>query len=77
MARKTNGTTICELRKALGIQQLVLAGRVGIATPYLSQIENGQRQPSPEVARKIATELGVPLDAITYPVAEPEPAATS
>jgi transcriptional regulator with XRE-family HTH domain len=70
MNRKANGATISAIRKALGIQQVALAGRVGITKPYMSQIESGSRQPAPDVLRRIADELGVTLDAISYPVPE-------
>ena len=70
MTRKVNGATVASLRKALGISQVSLAARARITPPFLSQIEHGQRQPSPEVLRRLATELGVPLDAISHTVAE-------
>lgn len=65
--RRVNGATIAALREALGISQAALAGRALISAPYLCQIENGLHQPGIEAARRIAGELGVPLDAITYP----------
>ncbi len=68
MARKTNGATIREIRKAIGITQRDLAARVGISAPALSQIESGAVQARDDTVSRIAGELGVPLDAITYPV---------
>jgi XRE family transcriptional regulator, fatty acid utilization regulator len=68
MNRKANGTAISTVRKALGISQRALAARAGIAAAYLSQIEHSERQPDPGVIRRLADELGVPFDAITYPV---------
>jgi transcriptional regulator with XRE-family HTH domain len=73
MNRKANGASIASLRQLVGISQRTLATRAGIAAPFLSQIEHGVRQPSPVVLRRLATELGVPLDAITSVVPEPEP----
>lgn len=67
MERRTSGSAVRALREALGITQDVLAARCEISKPYLSQIENSLRQPSPQVARTLAVELAVPLDAITYP----------
>jgi transcriptional regulator with XRE-family HTH domain len=67
--RKVNGAAIASLRKALGISQRTLAARAAIAPAYLSQIEHSERHPGPEVIRRLADELGVPLNAITYPVA--------
>lgn len=70
MPRRTNGATIREVRKALGISQRSLAARIGISAPAMCQIESGAVQPHPPTVQRIAAELGVPLDAITYPVAE-------
>ncbi len=66
--RKTNGATIRVLREALGIKQNDLAARAGIKPGSLSEIETGKVQPRIETARRIADELGVALDSITYPV---------
>jgi transcriptional regulator with XRE-family HTH domain len=81
MERRTNGATVRALREALGISQSVLAARCKISKPFVSMIENSVSQPSAQVARALATELAVPLDAITYPWQgaeefgdEPEPA---
>ena len=77
MNRKANGATIRAIRKALGIPQVSLAARVGITKAYLCQIERGSReQPSPDVLHRIADELGVPLDAISYPVPVPAEAVS-
>jgi len=76
MNRKANGASIATIRKALGIPQMALAGRVGVTKSYMSQIESGARQPAPDVLRRIADELGVKLDAISYPVPDPEVAAS-
>jgi transcriptional regulator with XRE-family HTH domain len=77
MNRKANGASISTIRKALGIPQMSLAGRAGITKAYMSQIESGIRQPAPDVLRRIADQLGVTLDAISYPVPEPEPEAAA
>jgi transcriptional regulator with XRE-family HTH domain len=78
MNRKANGATIRALRKALGISQVSLAARVGITKVYLCQIELGtkDKRPSPEVLRGIADALGVTIESISYPVPEPEVAAS-
>ena len=67
MNRKANGAAIRSIRMALGIPQNHLAVRVGITAPSMSQIEKG-KQPGPDTIKRIADELGVPLDAISYPV---------
>ena len=64
------GPAVRAIREALGIKGSVFCIRVGISHSYLVRIEKDGKQPSPEVARAIATELGVTLDAITYPVRE-------
>jgi DNA-binding XRE family transcriptional regulator len=71
-SRQANGVAIREIRKALGISQAGLAVAVGVNTSTMSRIEAG-RQPRPELLRKIADYLGVPLAAISSPVYEPEP----
>ncbi len=72
MSRKVNGLAIASIRKAIGMPQRVLADRAGITAPFLSQIEHGERQPSVQVLRRLADELGVAVAAITYPVPEPD-----
>jgi len=74
MNRRINGASVSTIRKALGMRQGALAASAGISGAYLSQIEHGIRQPEPEVARRLADELGVSLESITYPSPEPQPA---
>lgn len=68
-SRNTHGPAIKALRKALGIRQDALAKQAGIGKSYLSRIENVHEVPelNPTTVR-IARGLGVPIDAITYPV---------
>jgi transcriptional regulator with XRE-family HTH domain len=73
MARRANGAAIASLREALGISQRSLAARIGIRPSALCKIERSANGAGTETIKRIATELGVPLDAITYPVPEPEP----
>ena len=44
------------------LTQAKLAKKIGISIPYLSQIENEERQPSTTVLKKIAESLHVSLD---------------
>lgn len=74
MPRKTNGATIRVVREALGITQASLAARAQVSKSYLCEIELGAQQPNMDKVQRIADELGVPLDAITYPVPETIPA---
>lgn len=64
--RTAHGAAIRAIREAIGIPVGVFATRCVISQGYMSNIELGAKQPTPEVLRKIATELGVPLDAISY-----------
>ncbi len=73
MNRKANGASIGTIRKAIGIPQVALAGRLGISKAYMSQIEYGVRQPATDLLSRIADELGVSIESISYPVPEPEP----
>ena len=77
MPRKTNGATVRVVRKALGISLTSLAARAQLSKSYLSDVETGAYQPSPDVVQRLAAELGVPVDAITYPVPEPAESVAS
>lgn len=66
MAQTTfNGAALRALREAYGWMGSKFAVAVGITHGYLVNIEKGVRQPSPELARRIADTLGVPLAALT------------
>jgi transcriptional regulator with XRE-family HTH domain len=56
------------IRERSGLSASALASRAGISQPHLSNIERGRRQASPEVARRLACGLRVPLVAL---LAEP------
>jgi transcriptional regulator with XRE-family HTH domain len=66
--RKLNGATVRAMRELLGVKHGHFARDTEVSTGYLSNIEAGRKQPDPAVARRFAARLGVPLDAITYPV---------
>lgn len=59
------GATIKALREAYGWKLGKFAVAVGTTHPHLSNIEAGRKRCTPEMARRIATTLGVPLAAIT------------
>ncbi|MBD2760046.1 helix-turn-helix transcriptional regulator [Yimella sp. cx-573] len=69
--RKIHGPAVRAIREALGKKHGEFAVRCLISPGYLTNIEAGRKQPSPEVAVAIAKELGVPLDAIAYSVEMP------
>ncbi len=59
------GATIRALREAYGWKLGKFAVAVGTTHPHLSNIEAGRKRCTPEMARRIADTLGVPLAAIT------------
>ena len=70
MQRRTNGASIRAIREPLGMKQQELAELAGISPSHMNKIEKDVEQPGPATVRKIADALGVPLVAITYPVAD-------
>lgn len=59
----TIGERIRKARKAKGISQLCLAMRIDAShQSYISQIERGEFTPKLATIKKIAKELGVPVD---------------
>lgn len=64
--RIAHGAAVRAIREALGIPVGVFAVRCEMSQGYMSNVELGAKQPSPEKLRRIADELGVPLDAISY-----------
>ncbi|MBZ5544822.1 MAG: helix-turn-helix transcriptional regulator [Acidobacteriia bacterium] len=55
------GTRILQARTQKNLSQSELSRRSGIASSYLSRIENRRLEPRPKTLRKIADALGVPL----------------
>lgn len=72
---RTNGAAVKALRIATGWRVCRLAEAVGISPQYLTNIEAGRRQGSPEVRVQLARKLGVPLGAIVN--VDPEQRATT
>lgn len=60
-----NPTAIRVFRQATGLSQSAFAPKVDITQGYLSQIESGDKAPSPELLRRLAVTLDVPLAAIS------------
>ncbi len=54
------GNRIRECRERLGISQVELARRIRIASPNLSNIENGRLAPWPKARRDLSKVLKVP-----------------
>lgn len=71
------GQRIRRYRKACGLSQEALAGRVGISVTHMSHIETGNTKLSLPVLAKIADELSVSTDALLTDVAKSDKAALS
>jgi transcriptional regulator with XRE-family HTH domain len=54
-------TIIKENRKSIGLKQEDLADKLDITASYLSLIENGKREPSLKLRKKISKHLKIPL----------------
>ena len=65
MALTANGAAIKALRQAYGWRGTKFAAACGISHGHLFNVENGAKQASPELLRRIADTLGIPLAAIT------------
>lgn len=55
------GTRIIQIRNQRNLTQRELSERTGLASSYLSRIENRRLEPRPKTLRKIADALGVPV----------------
>ena len=52
--------TLAEIRKEKHLTQEEVAKAVGISRVAYTNIENGKRHPSPKVAKRLASVLGIP-----------------
>lgn len=64
--RKFHGPAVRAIREAVGVSISAFAPRVGVTQGYMSNVELGHKQPTVEFMSRVARELGVPLDAISY-----------
>lgn len=64
--RRIHGPAVKRMRELLGIKHGKFAIDCHISPGYLTNIEKGDKQPSPAVTAAIAKRLGVTLDEITY-----------
>ena len=62
MIETSLGQRLRELRDRADLSVRELAKRIGVSSPFLSDIELGRRFPSGEVLGKLATALNVPLE---------------
>ena len=62
--QKRFGMRLCAARMKKGVTQQQLAQTIGVTTSCISMYEHGRRQPSFEVAYKISSALGIPMDTL-------------
>lgn len=70
--RVAHGPAIRAIREATGVSISAFAPRVGVTQGYMSNVELGHKAPTVELMRRIADQLAVPLDAVSYVVPECE-----
>lgn len=68
--RRSNGPAIRAIREAVGVPGSIFATRCLISHAYLNNIERERKYPPTPVLQRIAGELGVSLDAISYVLPE-------
>ena len=66
------GIIIKLLRTAEGISQTRLAGMLGVSRSYLSQVENGRKQPSLPLLRQVSQALSIPLPLLVLDESQPD-----
>lgn len=64
--RVAHGAAIRAIREGRGVSVSAFAPRVDVTQGYLSNVELGHKQPTTEFLARVAAELAVPLDAISY-----------
>jgi transcriptional regulator with XRE-family HTH domain len=60
------GANLRRLRRKNGLTQEELAYRVGMDVSYLSELENGRKEPCLRKMKEIAQALGVPLTPLSH-----------
>lgn len=58
------GEVLKRLRKIYGYKAVVVSNHLGISASYLSEIENGKKQPSLEHLKKYAQLFGIKLSSL-------------
>ena len=64
--RVAHGAAVRAIREMSGISISAFAPRVGVTQGYMSNVELGHKQPTVEFMSRVARELAVPLDAVSY-----------
>ncbi|HMD97521.1 MAG TPA: helix-turn-helix transcriptional regulator [Terriglobia bacterium] len=73
------GSRIIQIRNQKDISQRMLGERSGLASSYLSRVENRRVEPGPKTLRKIADALGVPVSELfeEHPISDGQHCAVS
>ena len=58
------GSTVRIIRQAKGLKLKDVAEASGVSTPFVTLIEQGEREPSLTVLRRIAIALDIPVEAL-------------
>lgn len=66
--RQFHGPACRAIREATGVSISAFAPRVGVTQGYMSNVELGHKKPTVEFMARVARELGVPLDAVSYAI---------
>lgn len=67
VAVPTNGAAIRKARQLAGYRSGQFARRIGITHGHLSCVENGRKNASPDLLRRIAAETGKRIDDFVDP----------
>ena len=71
----TMGDRLRRARTSRGLSLRGLAGRLGVSPSLISQVETGRAKPSVSTLYALASELGISLDELLFPDADPSPGA--
>lgn len=64
--KKRKQTLLCDLRRIKGISQRDLASIIGVSYGTIALYETGKRNPSLQIALKISSFFGVPVEQIKF-----------
>ena len=64
------GSALKEIRVRRGKTQIEVVEKVGLSQTYLSQIENGFKEPSPEMLRSLCKFYKMPVVAVVWMATE-------
>lgn len=58
--RHIHGMTLSEFMKQSGLTDAKMAAKVGVTQPHISRLRRGDRRASPELAKELERETGIP-----------------